>query len=72
MKHEEGIIARQRIIDPYTMKVYNDAGLRALNGYYEDVIMAAEPFDKISFILQYEEDHPELKGWNFQIIEIDS
>jgi hypothetical protein len=67
-----GIIARQRIIDPRTMKVHSDAGLRALNGYYEDVVIVEESFDKTSFILQYEEDHPELKGWDFQIIEIDS
>ena len=67
-----GIIARQRIIDPRTMKVHSDAGLRALNGYYEDFVIIEVPFDKTSFILQYEEDHPELKGWNFQIIELDS
>ena len=33
------IIARQRIIDPYTRKVHNDDGLRALNGYFEDEII---------------------------------
>ena len=66
------IIARQRIIDPYTRKVHNDDGLRALNGYFEDVVTVDEPFDEITFVLKYEETHPELKGWNFQIAEIKS
>ena len=65
-----GIIARQRIIDPTTKKIHNDDGLRALNGYFEDVVLVEEPFDKTTFVLKYEEDHPELKGWRFQIIDI--
>lgn len=65
------IIARQRIINPHTMKVHDDNGLRALNGYYEDVITVEVPFDETSFVLQFEEAHPELKGWNFQLVEID-
>ena len=65
------IIARQRIINPHTMKVHDDNGLRALNGYYEDVITVEAPFDETSFVLQFEEAHPELKGWNFQLVEID-
>lgn len=63
------IIARQRIIDPRTKKIHNDDGLRALNGYYEDVVSVEEPFDEVSFILAYEEEHPDLKGWNFQILK---
>lgn len=65
------IIARQRIINPHTMKVHDDNGLRALNGYYEDVITVEVPFYETSFVLQFEEAHPELKGWNFQLVEID-
>ena len=65
------IIARQRIINPHTMKVHDDNGLRALNGYYEDVITVEVPFDETSFVLQFEEAHPEIKGWNFQLVEID-
>lgn len=65
-----GIIARQRIIDSTTKKIHNDDGLRALNGYFEDVVLVEEPFDETTFVLKYEEDHPELKGWSFQIIDI--
>lgn len=64
------VIARQRIIDPKTMKIHTDEGLRALNGYYEDVVTVEEPFDETSFILQFEEEHPELRGWNFQLSKI--
>ena len=64
------IIARQRIIDPKTKRVHDDFGLMALNGYYEDVVTVEEPFDETSFILQFEEEHPELRGWDFQLSEI--
>ncbi|MBO5938444.1 MAG: hypothetical protein J6Q82_02970 [Clostridia bacterium] len=64
------IIARQRIINPHTMKVHNDNGLKALNGYFEDIVVVDEPFNETTFILQYEEKHQELKGWDFQIKEI--
>ena len=65
------IIARQRIIDPKTKRVHDDFGLMALNGYYEDIIEMNEPIDEIMFHLQFEQDLPEYKGWNLQIIEIE-
>ena len=65
------IIARQRIIDPKTNRIHDDFGLMALNGYYEDTIELGEPIDKIMFSLQFELDHPEYRGWNLQIIEIE-
>ena len=64
------IIAREMIINPTTGKVHPDEGLRALNGYFEDIKEVAENYDKISLILQYEEQYPEIKGWNFQITEV--
>ena len=64
------IIARQMIINPSTGKVHTDEGLRALNGYFEDIKEVEETYDIIPLILQYEELYPEIKGWDFQIIEI--
>ena len=65
------LIARQMIINPSTGKVHSDEGLRALNGYFEDIKEVDETYDEISLILQYEEVYPEIKGWDFQIIEIE-
>ena len=31
------VIARERIVNPETLRVHNDAGRMALNGYYENV-----------------------------------
>ena len=64
------IIARERIIDPATGRRHTDAGLMALNGYYEDVIDVEDDYNKISLVLHLEEMHPELKGRLFEIIEI--
>ena len=64
------VIARQRIIDPKTWKIHTDEGLRALNSYYEDIVIVEEPFDETTFILQFEAEHPELRGWNFQLCKI--
>jgi len=64
------IIARQRIIDPYTKRMHDDKGLMALNGYFEDVITVEDELDRVMFILQFEEVHPEFKGWNWEITEI--
>ena len=32
------VIARERITDPSTKKIHTDEGLRALDGYYEEII----------------------------------
>ena len=65
------IIARSRIINPNAGEIHCDEDLRALNCYYEDVIEVDENYDKVSLVIQYEELYPEIKGWDFQIIELD-
>lgn len=64
------IIARERIIDPKTGRKHNDAGLMALNGYYEDVIDVEDDYNKTTLVLRLEEVRPEFKGCSFEIIEI--
>ena len=65
------VIARERIIDPSTMRIHTDAGLMALNGYWENVYEVDDDYSKTSFILDLEDKVPELRGRNFQIIELD-
>lgn len=70
MKHIK-IIARQRIIDPYTGKIHNDQGLMALNGYYEsEIIEVEDSYDKNTVILNFEVLHPEIKADTYEICEI--
>ena len=70
MKHIK-IIARQRIIDPYTGKIHNDQGLMALNGYYEsEIIEVEDSYDKNTVILNFEGLHPEIKADTYEICEI--
>lgn len=64
------VIARERIINPETRRVHNDAGLMALNGYYENVFQVDEAYNKTMFILELEEKFPELKGRSFEVIEL--
>lgn len=64
------VIARERIINPETRRVHNDAGLMALNGYYENVFQVDETYNETKFILELEEKYPELKGRSFQITEL--
>lgn len=64
------VIARERIINPAAQKIFSDAGLMALNGYYENVFEVDENYNKTTFILELEEKHPELKGRYFKIIEL--
>ena len=64
------IIAREKIINLRTGNVHSDEGLRALDGYFEEIHEVEDKYNSTSLILQYEELHPELKGWDFQIIEL--
>ena len=64
------IIAREKIINPRTGNVHSDEGLRALDGYFEDIKEVEDKYNGTSLILQYEELYPEIKGWDFQIIEL--
>lgn len=65
------IIARQRIVDPKKRRIHDDFGLMALNGYYEDIIESDEPFDESVGFLRFEQEHPECRGWDIQVIEIE-
>lgn len=60
------IIGRKEIFDLYGNK-HNDDGLRALNGYYEELIETKEPFDEKQIILQFEERHPEFKNEEIEL-----
>ena len=63
-------VARLQYIDPISGKRYNDAQLMTINQYYEDSFLTEKPLDKTGFILQFEENHPEFKGWSFSFTEI--
>lgn len=63
------LIARQRHIEPKTAKRYRDAKLMTVNAYYEDVFEVPDDFNKTMFLLRFEADHPEMKGWLFEITE---
>ena len=63
------LIASQRHIEPKTGKRYSDAKLMTVNAYYEDVFEVPDDFNKTMFLLQFEADHPEMKGWLFEITE---
>lgn len=64
------VIAREKIINPETKQQYDDAGLKALDGYHEDVISVDEPYDGTAYLQEYVENHPELKGWSFEFAEL--
>lgn len=64
------VIARERIINPSTMRIHTDAGLMALNGYWENVYEVEDDYSQTSFIDDLEGKNPELCGRDFQIIEI--
>lgn len=64
------VIARERIINPSTMRIHTDAGLMALNGYWENVYEVEDDYSQTSFIDDLEGKNPELCGRDFQIIEL--
>lgn len=63
------LIAMKRHLEPKTEKPYSDAKLMTVNAYYEDVFEVPDDFNKTMFLLQFEADHPEMKGWLFEITE---
>ena len=63
------IIARQRIINFAESGIHSDEGLRALDSYFEVEKVVNEDSEKLSLIIQLEEQNPEIKGWDFEIIE---
>ncbi len=63
------VIAREKIINPETKQQYDDAGLKALDGYYEEVVSVDESYDEIAFLQEYAENHPELKERILELIE---
>lgn len=64
------IVARQKIINPNTMQIHDDAGLKALDGYYEEILEVSDQVDIVKIAQNFEKNHPELSGWNIQIEEI--
>lgn len=64
------VIARERIINPSTMRIHTDAGLMALNGYWENIYEVEDDYSQTSFIDDLEGKNPELCGRDFQIIEL--
>lgn len=63
------LIARQRHLESKTGKRYSDAKLMTVNAYYENVFEVPDDFNKAMFLLQFEAEHPEMKGWLFEITE---
>lgn len=66
MKHIK-LVARQKIINPSTGEIYDDNGLRALNGYYEKVIEIDDSSDVRTVVSDYLDKHPELNGFDIKI-----
>lgn len=64
------VIGRETIINPATGNCHDDAGLRALDGYYEEVFSVEDNYDKTGFILELEKEILKLKNYNLQIEEI--
>ena len=64
-----GIIARQQIIVCYKGSPPSDEALRVLDSYFETVMEVDKNYDKLSLIIQLEEQHPEIKGWDFEFDE---
>lgn len=63
------LIARQRHFDPKTGKLYSDTELLAINAYYENVFEINDDYNQEMFLLQFEENHPQMRGWLFQVKE---
>ena len=64
------VIAREEIINPETMHLHDDTGLKKLGGYFEEIFQVNEPHDQDTTIQNFVERHPELKGWTLEIIEL--
>ncbi len=65
------IIARGARFNSSTKKKYTDAELMCVNLYFEDIVNVAEDYNKNDIVFKYEELYPNLRGWTFQIIEIE-
>lgn len=65
------IIARGARFNPVTKKKYTDTELRAVNLYFEDIINVTEDYNKNVIVIKYEEKYSYLRGWTFQIMEIE-
>ncbi len=59
------IVARQMIIG-----IHNDDGLKALDGYYEEILEIINKFDPIRIVENFEKEHPEFASWDIQIEEV--
>ena len=64
------VIARDRIINPATGERYDDEGLRALNGYFEDYFHLKEPYNEIALVNEIRTKYPKTEYWDFEIIPI--
>ena len=64
------MVARAMIINPETNRIYTDEGLRALDGYFEDIVEVEDDYDASELVSSYEELYPELAGRDFQIIDV--
>ena len=64
------VIARQNIIAPRTKKRHTDFGLMALDGYFEDVLTVEDDYDRTLLIIELGEKYPKMRGWLFEINEV--
>ena len=65
------IIARQHIKNPCTGELYNDQGLKMLNGYYKSEIKEDENSHDIDIVIcEFEKLHPDFKADSYEIRKI--
>ena len=53
-----------------TNNKYDDVGLSALNGYYEELMQLNCEIDAIKSKNKITEKYPEMEDWEFEIIEM--
>ena len=65
------VTGRPLLIDPITQKRYTISQLRAMNCYYEDIIVVDDNYDVMMLDLNLREKYPELHTYNFKFEEIE-
>lgn len=65
------VTGRPLWIDPTTQKRYTVSQLRAMNGYYEDIIGVDDNYDVLMLDLNLREKYPELHICSFKFEEIE-
>ena len=65
------IIARQKIINASTHKLFDDNGLKALDGYFECFVNAEDEHDIVAIEKQFIKDNPKFTDSNIELVVLD-